>query len=180
LLTAEEVVAMVEAAVAMAEALVVGMVVAISVAGISPVAVAISLGLVGVILVGIALRNTEEGILITEIISGTIVISFLEVPSGMMTPTTGMIIIRTTDIRTMDIGTTAFTARSCSNPVDKLSITWPDRRSDIEGVARRLRCYSQPVFQGEYPGWSFGPGCFQARTSDFTKGRGAGSSQKDG
>jgi hypothetical protein len=111
---------MVEAAVAMAEALVV----AISVAGISPVAVAISLGLVGVILVAIALRNTEEGILITEIISGTIVISFLEVPSGMMTPTTGMIIIRTTDIRTMDIGTTAFTASSCSNPVDKLTKYW--------------------------------------------------------
>ena len=142
---------MAEEAVAIVEALVVGMVeasavVAISVAGISQVAVVISLGLVGVGLaaiasVAIALRNTEEGISITEIVSGTIVISFLEVPSGMMTPTTSMIIIRTTDIRTMDIGTTGFTA-SCSNPVDKLSIAWPDRRSEIEAAARRLRCYS--------------------------------------
>jgi hypothetical protein len=28
----------------------------------------------------------------------------------------------------------------------------------------------QPVFQGEYPGWSFEPGCFQALPGDFTKG----------
>jgi hypothetical protein len=137
---------MAEEAVAIVEALVVGMVeasavVAISVAGISQVAVAISLGLVGVGLAAIASQSIEESTLDTEIISGTIVISFLEVPSGMMTPTTSMIIIRTTDIRTMDIGTTGFTA-SCSNPVDKLSIAWPDRRSDIEAAARRLRCYS--------------------------------------
>ena len=96
----------------MVEALVVGMV-----AAILPVAVAVSVGLAGVVLVAIALRNTEEGILITEIVSGTIVISFLEVPSCMMTLTMTMIIIRTTDIGTMDIGTTVFTA-SCSNPVD--------------------------------------------------------------
>ena len=96
----------------MVEALVVGMV-----AAILPVAVAVSVGLAGVVLVAIALRNTEEGILITEIVSGTIVISFLEVPSCMMTLTMSMIIIRTTDIGTMDIGTTVFTA-SCSNPVD--------------------------------------------------------------
>ena len=96
----------------MVEALVVGMV-----AAILPVAVAVSVGLAGVVLVAIALRNTEEGILITEIVSGTIVISFLEVPSCMMTLTMTMIIIRTTDIGTMDIGTTVFTA-NCSNPVD--------------------------------------------------------------
>ena len=96
----------------MVEALVVGVV-----AAILPVAVAVSVGLAGVVLVAIALRNTEEGILITEIVSGTIVISFLEVPSCMMTLTMSMIIIRTTDIGTMDIGTTVFTA-SCSNPVD--------------------------------------------------------------
>ena len=101
----------------MVEALVVGMV-----AAILPVAVAVSVGLAGVVLVAIALvaialRNTEEGILITEIVSGTIVISFLEVPSCMMTLTMSMIIIRTTDIGTMEIGTTVFTA-SCSNPVD--------------------------------------------------------------
>jgi hypothetical protein len=152
---------MAEEAVAIVEALVVGMVeasavVAISVAGISQVAVVISVGLAAIASVAIALRNTEEGISITEIVSGTIVISFLEVPSGMMTPTTGMTIIRT-----MDIGTTAFTA-SCSNPVDKLSFNWPDRRSDIEAAAKRLRCYNQPVFQGEYAGRSFGPGCVQA------------------
>ena len=122
---------MAEEEVAIVEALVVGMVeasavVAISVAGISQVAVVISLDLVGVGLAAIASQSTEESTLDTEIISGTIVISFLEVPSGMMTPTTSMSIIRT-----MDIGTTGFTA-SCSNPVDKLSITWPDRRSDSE------------------------------------------------
>ena len=132
---------MAEEAVAIVEALVVGMVeasavVAISVAGISQVAVAISLGLVGVGLAAIASQSIEESTLDTEIVSDTIVISFLEVPSGMMTPTMSMIIIRT-----MDIGTTAFTA-SCSNPVDKLSTAWPDRRSDIEAAARRLRCYS--------------------------------------
>ena len=129
---------MVEASVvaaAMVEALVAGMVEASAVAAaISPVAVvisvpvavsavAISLGLPGVVLVAIALRNTEEGISSTgiasstEIISGTITISFLEVPFCMITPTMGMIIrttgiiIRTgtTDIRTTDImGTTAF------------------------------------------------------------------------
>ena len=87
------------------------------VAAILPVAVAVSVGLAGVVLVAIALRNTEEDILITEIVSGTIVMSFLEVPSGMMTLTMSMIIIRTTDIGTMDIDTTVFTA-SCSNPVD--------------------------------------------------------------
>jgi toxin ParE1/3/4 len=78
-------------------------------------AVAISLGLPGVVLVAVALRNTEEGISSTEIVSGTIAISFLEVPFCMITPTTGMIIrttgmiIRTgtTDIRTID-RTTAF------------------------------------------------------------------------
>lgn len=101
---------------------------AISVAAILPV-VAISVGLAGVVLVAIASRNTEEGTLITEIassaeiVSGTIAISFLEVPSGMITRTMGMItrtlimIIRTTgiirtdttDIRTIDImRTTAF------------------------------------------------------------------------
>ena len=96
----------------MVEALVVGMV-----AAILPVAVAVSVGLAGVVLVAIALRNTEEGILITEIVSGTIVISFLEVRSCMMSLTMSMIIIRTTDIGTMGIGTTVLTA-SCSNPVD--------------------------------------------------------------
>ena len=66
-------------------------------------AVAISAGLVGVVLVAMALRNTEEGISSTEIIfgmetvSGTVAISFLEVPSCMITPTTGMT-IRTTGI----------------------------------------------------------------------------------
>src|SRR6202035_3233021 len=95
----------------MVEALVVGMV-----AAILPVAVAVSVGLAGVGFVAIAFRNTEGGILITEIVFGTIVISFLEVPSCMMTLTMTMIIIRTTDIGTMDTGTTVFTA-SCSNPV---------------------------------------------------------------
>jgi hypothetical protein len=91
-------------------------------------AVAVSAGLVGVLLVAIALRNTEEGISSTgiassaeiifgmEIVSGTIAISFLEVPFCMITPTTGMtirttgIIIRTgtTDIRTTDMRTAAF------------------------------------------------------------------------
>lgn len=85
-------------------------------------AVAVSVGLVGVVLVAIDLRNTEEGISSAEIVfgmeivSGTIAISFLEVPFCMITPTTGMairttgIIIRngTTDIRTTDMRTTAF------------------------------------------------------------------------
>ena len=97
------------------EALVVGMVVA---AAISLVGVAISPDLPGVVLVAIALRNAEEGISSTVIVSDTIAISFLEVPFCMITPTTGMIIrttgmiIRTTgttDIRTTDIvRTTAF------------------------------------------------------------------------
>ena len=132
---AEEVAGMVEASVVAeeVEALVAGMVEAsVVAAAISPVAVvisapvavsavAISLGLPGVVLVAIALRNTEEGISSTgiasstEIISGTITISFLEVPFCMITPTMGMIIrttgiiIRTgtTDIRTID-RTTAF------------------------------------------------------------------------
>jgi hypothetical protein len=59
-------------------------------------------------------QNTEEGISSTgiasstEIVSGTIAISFLEVPFCMITPTTGMIIrTGTTDIRTID-RTTAF------------------------------------------------------------------------
>jgi hypothetical protein len=74
------------------------------------------------VVLAIALRNTEEGISSTEIasnteiISGTIAISFLEVPFCVITPTTGMIIrttgithTRTIDIRTTDImGTTAF------------------------------------------------------------------------
>jgi hypothetical protein len=99
----------------------------ISVEAISAVAAvisaaAISLGLAGVVLVAIALRNTEEGISSTEItsnteiISGTIAISFLEVPFCMIIPITGMITritgitrTHTTDIRTTDImGTTAF------------------------------------------------------------------------
>ena len=138
---AEEVAGMVEASVVAeeVEALVAGMVEAsVVAAAISPVAVvisvpvavsavAISLGLPGVVLVAIALRNTEEGISSTgiassaeiifgmEIVSGTIAISFLEVPFCMITPTMGMIIrttgiiIRTgtTDIRTID-RTTAF------------------------------------------------------------------------
>lgn len=67
-------------------------------------AVAISAGLVGVVLVAMALRNTEEGISSTEIIfgmeivSGTVAISFLEVPFCMITPTTGMTIRTTTGI----------------------------------------------------------------------------------
>jgi hypothetical protein len=79
--------------------------------------------LAGVVLVAIALRNTEEDISSTEIISGTIAISFLEVPFCMIIPITGMITrttgitrtttgitrTHTTDIRTTDImGTTAF------------------------------------------------------------------------
>ena len=104
---------MVEALVVVA---VISVVVAISAAAISPVAVAISV-VVAVSAVAIALRNTEEGISSTgiasstEIISGTIAISFLEVPFCMITPTTGMIIrtTGTTDIRTTDIvRTTAF------------------------------------------------------------------------
>ena len=107
------------------EALVAGTVEVSVVAGATSVAAvsaaAISLGFPGVVLVAIALRNTEEGISSTgiasstEIISGTITISFLEVPFCMITPTMGMIIrttgiiIRTgtTDIRTID-RTTAF------------------------------------------------------------------------
>jgi hypothetical protein len=134
---AEEVAGMVEASV---------VAVAISVAAISPAAVVISVvvgavstavisvGLAGVVLVAIALRNTEEGISSTGITSsmetvsgtkigsGTIAISFLEVPFCMITPTMGMttltmgmiilttgIIIRTTDIGTTGImGTTDF------------------------------------------------------------------------
>ena len=72
-------------------------------------AVAISAGLVGVVLVAMALRNTEEGISSAgiassaeiifgmEIVSGTIAISFLEVPFCMITPITVMT-IRTTGI----------------------------------------------------------------------------------
>ena len=75
-------------------------------------AVAISAGLVGVVLVAMALRNTEEGISSTEIVSGTVAISFLEVPFCMITPTTGMTIHTTTGIiirtGTTDIRTTAF------------------------------------------------------------------------
>jgi hypothetical protein len=119
----EEVAGMVEASV---------VAVAISVAAISPVAVVISVvvgavstavisvDLAGVVLVAMALRNTEEGISSTgitssmEIISGTIAISFLEVPfcmitptMGMITPTMGMIILTTgIIIRTTDIGIT--------------------------------------------------------------------------
>lgn len=91
---AEEGAAMVEASVVVAAILQVA--VAIS-------AVAISAGLVGVVLVAMALRNTEEGISSTEInfgmeiVSGTVAISFLEVPFCMITPTTGMT-IRTTGI----------------------------------------------------------------------------------
>jgi hypothetical protein len=96
------------------EALVAGTVEVSVVAGATSVAAvsaaAISLGFPGVVLVAIALRNTEEGISSmeiassTEIVSGTIAISFLEVLFCMITPTTGMIIIRTgtTDIRTID------------------------------------------------------------------------------
>jgi hypothetical protein len=83
--------------------------VAISVAAILPVVVAvsaaaISVGLAGAVLVAMASRNTEEGTLIAEIVFGTIAVSFLEVPSGMITRTMGMIIrtmimiIRTTGI----------------------------------------------------------------------------------
>ena len=119
---AEEVAGMVEASV---------VAVAISVAAISPVAVVISVvlgavstavisvGLAGVVLVAMALRNTEEGISSTgitssmEIVSGTkvgsgtIAISFLEVPFCMITPTMGMTTLTTgIIIRTTDIGTT--------------------------------------------------------------------------
>jgi hypothetical protein len=39
-------------------------------------------------------------------------------------------------------------------------------------VMLRTWC-TQPAFQGEYPGWSFEPGCFQALPSDFNeRGRG--------
>jgi hypothetical protein len=34
-----------------------------------------------------------------------------------------------------------------------------------------LERFSQPVFQGEYPGWSFEPGCLQALPGDFTEGQ---------
>ena len=137
--------------VGMVEASVVGMVEAsVGAVAISVAVVAISLDLPGVVLVAIALRNTEEGISSTGIasstviVSDTIAISFLEVPFCMITPTTGMIIrttgmiIRTdtTDIRT--IGRTTALAVSWFHLIDEVSHRWPDRRSDIEGVARRL------------------------------------------
>jgi hypothetical protein len=140
---AEEGVAMVEASAAAAATSVAAAAVSVAVAAISVAAaavsvvvvaisaiVAVSAGLAGVVLVAIDLRNTEEGISSTgiasstEIVSGTIATSFLEVPFCMITPTTGTIIIRTTgmtirttgmiiirtgttDIRTID-RTTAF------------------------------------------------------------------------
>jgi hypothetical protein len=125
--------------------------VAISVAVVViSVAVAISLGLPVVVLVAIALRNTEEGISSTgiasstEIVSGTIAISFLEVPFCMITPPTGMIIrttgitIRTgtTDIRTID-RTTAFAVSLLQS--GRRDLPSPARSTvHIEGVARRL------------------------------------------
>jgi hypothetical protein len=114
---------------------------------------AISVGLAGVVLVAIALRNTEEGTLIAEIDSGTIAISFLEVPSGLITRTMGMIIrtmimiIRTTgiirtdttDIRTIDImRTTALAVSWLQSGRRVLPSPARYRQSEIEGVARRL------------------------------------------
>ena len=115
------------------------------------VAVAISLGLPVVVLVAIALRNTEEGISSTVIVSDTIAISFLEVPFCMITPTMGMItrttgmIIRTTgitirtgttDIRTID-RTTAFAVSLLQS--GRRDLPSPARSTvHIEGVARRL------------------------------------------
>src|ERR1700752_4460505 len=88
--------------------------------GISVVeeAAAISLGLRGIVLAAIASYNIKErtsrG---TEIISGTMEISFLEIPSGMITHTTDMI-IRTTGmiIRTMAIMTTMPVTIPMDNP----------------------------------------------------------------
>jgi hypothetical protein len=39
--------------------------------------------------------------------------------------------------------------------------------------------FNQPVFQGEYPGWAFKPGRFQAFPR-LQGGKGAGSNQEDG
>jgi hypothetical protein len=113
-LTAEEAAAMAEEGEALGAAMVVAAVISVVVA-IS--AVAVLAGLAGVVLVAIALRNTEEGISSAgiassaeiifgmEIVSGTIAISFLEVPFCMITPITGMT-IRTTGIiiRTVTTG----------------------------------------------------------------------------
>src|ERR1700736_4885441 len=104
---------MVEEAVAMVEAVAISVVaVAISVVAvaISVVAAAISLGLPGIgwggiVLPAIASHNTRERTLRgTEIISGARDISFLEIPFGMITHTTGMI-IRTTAIMTTMLAT---------------------------------------------------------------------------
>jgi hypothetical protein len=167
---AEEVAGMVEASV---------VAVAISVAAISPAAVVISVvvgavstavisvGLAGVVLVAIALRNTEEGISSTGITSsmetvsgtkigsGTIAISFLEVPFCMITPTMGMttltmgmiilttgIIIRTgtTDIRTTGMRTSAFADNRCSGS------KWPNpERSDRQSCSRRFSLYRSAI-----------------------------------
>ncbi len=142
--------------------------VAILVAAISPVAVAIlavviSVGLAGVVLVATTSRNTEEGISSTgiasstEIDSGTIAISFLEVPSCMITPTTGTIIrttgiiIRTgtTDIRTTGMRTSAFADNRC------LGSKWPNpERSDLQSCSRIQPLpfrYSTSWCAGQYP-----------------------------
>jgi hypothetical protein len=126
-------------------AVVISLVVAVSAAAISAVAVAISLGLPGAVFAAMALRKTGVGVSSTgitsnmEIVSGTIAVSFLEVPFCMITPTMGMIIrttgmiihttgmiigtrtivIPTTDIPTTDImRTTAFAANREALPSD--------------------------------------------------------------
>jgi hypothetical protein len=208
---AEEVEGMAEASVVVAAisvaevaisavAVVILVVVAVSAVAISPVAAAISLGLPGVVLAAIALRNTGEGVSSTgitsnmeivfgtETISGTIAVSFLEVPfcmitptTGMITPTTGMIIhttgmiigTRTTDIPTTDImRTTAFAVNREALPSDLTVLpdwTLPLRRcrdrlrsSSAAKVPSSSASFYQPVFPGEYPGWSFETGCVQA------------------
>src|SRR4029077_20535683 len=146
--------------------------VAILGAAISPVAVAIlvmvavsavviSVGFAGVVLVATTSRNTEEGISSTgiasstEIDSGTIAISFLEVPSCMITLTTGTItpttdtiipttgiIIRTgtTDIRTTGMRTSAFADNRCSGS------KWPNpERSDRQSCSRRFSLYRSAI-----------------------------------
>ena len=135
--------------------------VAILVAAISPVAVVIlavviSVGLAGVVLVATTSRNTEEGISSTgiasstEIDSGTIAISFLEVPSCMITPTTGIIIrTGTTDIRTTGMRTSAFADNRC------LGSKWPNpERSDLQSCSRIQPLpfrYSTSWCAGQYP-----------------------------
>jgi hypothetical protein len=134
----------------------------------------ISVGLAGVVLVAIALRNTEEGISSTGITSsmetvsgtkigsGTIAISFLEVPFCMITPTMGMttltmgmiilttgIIIRTTDIgttgimRTTDFAVNRLAVLADSTKGQRAALSLPECRSRLaKGFARRTTGFS--------------------------------------